>query len=127
MYRLISRRILALAVAYALALAPVLPLLTAFARAGDVGSADLAPLCASGEVGGRSAADVPNGHGPLCPFGVGCSMQGCGGADNGVLPAATGVVEILAFGAAPSLIRLAGETPLLRAGGAHPARAPPRA
>jgi hypothetical protein len=122
MYRLISRRIVALAVAYALALAPVLPLLTAFARAGDAVSADLAPLCA-GEVGERSAAGLPNGHGPLCPFGVGCSMQGCGA--DGALPAIAGVVEILAFGAAPSLIRLEGETPLPRAGGGHFARAPP--
>jgi hypothetical protein len=126
MYRLISRRIVALAVAYALALAPVLPLLTAFARAGDVVSADLAPLCAGGEIGERSAADVPNGHGPLCPFGVGCSMQGCGA--DGVLPAATaGVVEIIVFGAASSLLHFEGGSPPLRAGGAHSARAPPRA
>ena len=125
MYRLISRRIVALAVAYALALAPVLPLLSAFVRAGDLGSADLGALCASKQVGARSGADIPNEHGPPCPFGVGCSAQGCGA--DGVLPAAAGVVEILAFGAAPSLLDFEGGSPLLRAGGGHSARAPPRA
>jgi hypothetical protein len=126
MHRLISCRIAALAVAYALALAPVLPLLTAFAHADDVVSVGLSRLCAGGDVGERSTADVPNGHRPLCPFGVACSMQGCGA--NGVLPAATGgVIEILAFGAAPSPVLLKGGSPLLRAGGGHSARAPPRA
>jgi hypothetical protein len=126
MHRLISCRIAALAVAYALALAPVLPLLTAFAHADDVVSVGLSRLCAGGDVGERSTADVPNGHRPLCPFGVACSMQGCGA--NGVLPAATGgVIEILAFGAAPLLLQFEGRSPPLHAGGGHSARAPPRA
>jgi hypothetical protein len=125
MHRLISRRIIAFVLAYALALAPVLPLLTVFARAGDVDLADRGVLCASKQAGARSAADVPNGHGPLCPFGAGCSVQGCGA--DGVLPVAAGVVAILAFGAAPSLLHFEGGSPLLRAGGAHSARAPPPA
>ena len=53
MYPLISRRIVALVVAYALALAPVLPLLGAFARAGDLDSADRGALCAGKQVGAR--------------------------------------------------------------------------
>ena len=125
MYPLISRRIVALVVAYALALAPVLPLLGAFARAGDLDSADRGALCAGKQVGARSAADIPNEHGPLCSFGVGCSAQGCGA--DGVLLTAQAVVEVLAFGAAPSLLDFQGGSPLLRAGGAHSARAPPRA
>jgi hypothetical protein len=125
MHRLISRRVVALAVAYALALAPVLPLLTTFARAGDLDSAERGALCASVQVGARSAADVPNGHGSLCPFGAGCSAQGCGA--DGVLSAAAAVVEIIAFGTAPSLLRLERDAPPMRAGGAHFARAPPRA
>ena len=126
MYRLISRRVIALAVAYALALAPVLPLLSAFARAGDLDAADLGALCASKQVGTRSAADIPNEHGRLCPFSMGCWAQSC--AADGVLPAAAaGVVEILAFGAAPSLLDFEDGSPLLRAGGGHSARAPPRA
>jgi hypothetical protein len=125
MHRLISRAIVALAVAYALALAPVLPLLTAFARVGDLDLADRGVLCASEQADARSAADVPNGHGPLCPFGAGCSVQSCGA--DGVLPAAQAVVEVLAFDAAPSLLRFEGGSPLLRAGGAHSARAPPPA
>jgi hypothetical protein len=125
MHRLISRRVIALAVAYALALAPVLPLLGAFAQAGDLDSAGLGALCASKQVGARSAADIPNEHGPLCPFGAGCSAQGCGA--DGVPPAAQAVVAILAFGATPSLLDFEGRSPLLRAGGAHSARAPPRA
>jgi hypothetical protein len=125
MHRLISRTIVALAVAYALALAPVLPLLTAFARAGDLDLADRGVVCASEQADARSAADVPNGHGPLCPFGAGCSVQGC--AADGVLPAAQAVVEVLVFGAAPSLLHFEGGSPPLRAGGAHSARAPPPA
>jgi hypothetical protein len=124
MHRLINRRVIALAVAYALALAPILPLLSAFARADDVVLAGLAPLCAGGDVGERSAADVPNGHGSLCPFGAGCSAQGCGA--DGVLSVAA-VVEIIAFGTATSLLRLERDTPPLRVGGVHFARAPPRA
>jgi hypothetical protein len=125
MHRLISRRIIAFALAYALALAPVLPLLSAFARAGDLESAGLGALCASKQAGERSAADLPNEHGLLCPFGVSCSAQDCGA--DGVLPAARAVVEILAFGSALSLFYFEGEAPLPRAGGAHSARAPPRA
>jgi hypothetical protein len=123
MHRLISRRVIA--VAYALALAPILPLWSAFARAGDLFSADLGALCASKRVGARSAADIPNEHGPLCPFGVGCSAQGCDA--DGVLPRAAAVVEILAFGPAPSSLDFEGASPRLRVGGAHSARAPPRA
>jgi hypothetical protein len=125
MHRLISRRVIALAVAYALALAPVLPLLNVFARAGDLDSADLGALCASKQVGARKAGGVPNGHGSLCPFGASCSAQSCGA--DGVLPATAGMVEILAFGAAPSLLDFEVGSPLLRAGGGHSARAPPRA
>jgi len=125
MHRLISRRVIALAVAYALALAPVLPLLSAFARAGDLDSADLGALCASKQLGARSAADIPSEHGPLCPLGASCSAQGC--AADGVLPATAGMVEILAFGAAPSLLDFEVGSPLLRAGGGHSARAPPHA
>jgi hypothetical protein len=125
MHRLIGRRVIALAAAYALALAPVLPLLNAFARAGDLDSAELGALCVSKQVGARSAADIPDKHGPVCPFDVGCSTQSCG--PDGVLPPAQTVVEILALGAAPSLLYFEGESPLLRAGGKHSARAPPRA
>jgi hypothetical protein len=125
MHRLISRRIVALAVAYALALAPVLPLLNAFAQASDLDSADLGALCTSKQAGARPAADIPNEHGPPCHFSVGCSAQGCGA--DGVLPTAQAVVAILAFGAAPALLDFEGRSPLLRAGGAHSARAPPRA
>jgi hypothetical protein len=51
MYRLIRRRLVALAVAYALALAPVLPLLTAFAWAADLGPAGVGEICATGRHG----------------------------------------------------------------------------
>ena len=51
MYRLIRRGLVALAVAHALALAPVLPLLAAFAWAADLGPAGVGEVCATGRHG----------------------------------------------------------------------------
>jgi hypothetical protein len=49
MYPLVRRRLVA--VAYALALAPVLPLLAAFAWAADLGPAGVGEICATGRHG----------------------------------------------------------------------------
>jgi hypothetical protein len=122
MCRWISRRVVAFAVAYALALAPVLPLLATLARAADVASVDRGALCT--QLGSGSPADVPNKHRPLCPLAAGCSLQGCG--PGGVLPALAGVVKTVAFDAVSPVIPLDGETPAARADGAHSARSPPR-
>jgi hypothetical protein len=98
MYRMICRRLVALAVAYSLALAPILPLLAAFAWAADLGAAGIGEVCASKRSDARSPAHVPNGHGAACPLGAGCPLQDCsavglpapGGATTaiGVLPSA---------------------------------------
>jgi hypothetical protein len=119
MYRPICRRLVALAVAYALALAPVLPLL-AFASATGLGE-----ICATRQSGAGSGADLPNEHGAACPLGAGCAMPGCGA--GGVLAAGAGTVTVAALHSVPYLIHAPDEALLLREGGAHFARAPPRA
>jgi hypothetical protein len=121
MYRLICRRVVALAAAYALALSPILPLLTAFAAASDFALAARGEICATKQ----SGADRPNGHGASCALGIGCSGQDCGA--NGVLAGPTDGTTIRALRPAPFFMRLAEEGPVGRAHGAHFARAPPRA
>jgi hypothetical protein len=125
MYRLICRRLVALAVAYALALAPVLPLLAAFARAADLGPAGVGEICASKQSDASSPADVPNGHGPACPLGAGCSLQDCSAAGlpaRGETTAAIGVLGPARFFVHPAEAVLSP-----RDGGPHFARAPPPA
>jgi hypothetical protein len=125
MYRLICRRLLALAVAYALALAPVLPLLGAFAWAADLGPAGVGEICASARSDARSPADVPDGHGAACPLGTGCPLQGCSAADVPAPGGATAAIGALA--PAQIFVRAAEAVPRPRDGGPHFARAPPRA
>jgi hypothetical protein len=121
MYRLICRRVVALAAAYALALSPILPLLTAFAAASDFALAARGEICATKQ----SGADRPNGHGASCALGIGCSGQDCGA--NGVLAGPADSTTIRALRPAPFFTRLAEEGSVGRAHGAHFARAPPRA
>src|SRR5262245_33242510 len=125
MYRLICRRLVALAVAYSLAFAPVLPLLAAFALAADLGQAGAGEICASKRSDARSPADVPNGHGAACALGAGCALQDCSAAGlppPGEATAATGVVAAARF-----FVHPAGAVLRPRDGGPHFARAPPRA
>ncbi len=126
MYRLIRRRVVALAVAYALALNPVLPLLAASAWAGDLGPAGVGEICVTTQSGARSGADLPRRHGPVCPLGMACSMHDCGG---GFPPVGAGGVTGLAFGPTPLLffIRRDDGAFQVRASHAHFARAPPHA
>jgi hypothetical protein len=125
MYRLICRRLLALAVAYALALAPVLPLLAAFAWAADPGPAGVAEICASKRSDASSPVGVPNGHEAACPLGTGCSLQDCSGAG---LPASGGATAAIGVLGPARLFAHSAEAVLRpRDGGPHFARAPPRA
>jgi hypothetical protein len=85
MYRMTCRRLIALAVAYAVALNMVLPLLPAFAPAAQASETTGAttamtipgPICGTGYSGERSGGDLPNGHEPDCPFGLACSALNC--------------------------------------------------
>ena len=124
MYRLVCRGFIAFALAYAVALAPVLPLLAAAASAPELGPAGAGEFCATKPSGAGSDADVPNEHGSACPLGAGCAMPGCGA---GVLAAAAGTARLIAFRSAPLPVHPAAEALLLRASGAHLARAPPPA
>lgn len=125
MYRLVCRGFIALVLAYALALAPVLPLLAAAASAPELGPAGAGEICATKPSGAGSDADVPSEHGSACPLGAGCAMPGCGA--DGALAAGAGPVTLIGFRSAPLPVHPAAEAPLLRAGGAHLARAPPPA
>jgi hypothetical protein len=125
MYRLVCRRLVTLAVAYALALAPVLPLLAAFAWAADLGAASAGEICASTRSDARSPIDVPNGHGAACPLGAGCPLQDCSAAG---VPAPVGAVAAIGgLGLGQFFVRPAEALPRPRDGGPHFARAPPRA
>jgi hypothetical protein len=125
MYRLICRRLVALAVAYSLALAPVLPLLAAFAWAAEPGPAGVGEICASKRSDASSPTDVPNGHGAACPLGAGCPLQGCSAAG---LPASDGpAAAIDLLGPLRFFAHYAEAVLRTRDAGPHFARAPPRA
>src|SRR5262245_36810244 len=125
MYRLICRRLLALGVAYALALAPVLPLLAAFALAADPGPVGVGEICASKRSDARWPAEVPNRDGTACPLGAGCPPHSC--SDAG-LPASDGVAAAIgALGPARFVAHSAEAVSRPRDGGPHFARAPPQA
>jgi hypothetical protein len=125
MYRLICRRLLALGVAYAIALAPVLPLLAAFAWAGDLGEARVGEICSSQRSDPSSPAGVPNGHGAACPFGTGCSLQDCSAA--GLPASGTAIAAIGVLGPARFFVHPVEAVLRPRDGGPHFARAPPQA
>jgi hypothetical protein len=124
MYRLICRRFVALGVAYALALAPVLPLLAAFAWAADLGPAGVGEICASKRSDARSPADAPNGHGAACLLGTGCALQDCSAAGLPAPDGATAAIRVL--GPARFFIHPVEAVLGPRDGGPHFARAPPR-
>jgi hypothetical protein len=120
----ICRRLLALALAYVLALDPVLPALSAAALIGDIGGPGGGEICASKWPRAGSSADSPLDHGRCCAIGAGCVMAGCAAA----LPAAdVGGAIILALHSAPPLVPVRGAAALPRTSRANSARAPPRA
>jgi hypothetical protein len=125
MYRLMCRRLVALGVAYALALAPVLPLLAAFAWAAVLGPAGVDEICASKRSDASSPADVPKGHGAACPLGTGCGLQDCSAAG---LPAPGGATAaICVLGLARFSVDPVEAVLGPRDGALHFARAPPPA
>jgi hypothetical protein len=121
MCRLTCRRIVALVVAYAVALNLVVPLLVTFASAADAGT--VAELCARDRSG--SPADLPTKPRPVCP--LACSAADCG--VNGLLAGGSASFTVVVARAARPLffIALDGQAPPPRASGTQFARAPPRA
>jgi hypothetical protein len=117
MFRPISRTVVALAVAYAVALNLVVPLLAALVPAAQAATATLAELCAPDQGAAAPGDDRTGRHEPMCPLGPVCLMQGCGE------PTAT-----FAFDSTVVLlsIRLDRDRFLLRVIGARLARAPPQ-
>jgi len=116
MCRLICRRVVAVALAYVLALNSVLPLLPAFA-------AGAGEICATDHAGTRSGTDLPDRHGPVCPFGTACAAPGC---DAAGLPI---VVVAVASVSAPDLFLVCPDDAarVQHDVGRPFARAPPRA
>lgn len=121
MCRLICRRIVALVVAYAVALNLVVPLLVTFAFAAD--AVIVADLCATDRSG--FPADLPNNPRLVCP--LACSAPDC--RVNGLLAGGSDSATVLVARAARPLffIALDGQAPPPRDSGAQFARAPPRA
>jgi len=78
MTRLICRRVVALALAYVLALDLILPLVPAFAAGVD--PTTVAEICATDHSGPTSGADRPDRQRPICPFGMACATPGCDAA-----------------------------------------------
>jgi hypothetical protein len=120
MHRPICRRFIALAVAYAVALNLVLPLLPAFALAAE--ATNPAEICASG--GSISPTGLPNGHGSLCPFGVPCSYD-CSAAASLALDARSAALFLPSRAHSFSLVRFDNQMLVQRDVAAQFARAPP--
>ena len=123
MYRLNCRRIVALAVAYAVAFNLVLPLLSILAPAAQAGAIGLSEICASGHPGPQPATD--DRHGPICSYGMACWAPDCGAA---ALPTSAGVAAF-SFGSAPAgmFLHLVDGPLSPRHVGTRFARAPPLA
>ena len=117
-----ARRLAALAVAYAVTLNALLPVLAAMTLPA-AGAPAFAVICGSATAGAGSDRDLPAKQ-PLCPVGASCAMPGCAEA---VVPvggsAATGV---LMTAHAPVGVRSARDRrQALRLAGPQQARAPP--
>ena len=120
MCRLICRRVVTLAVAYALALNLILPLVTAFGSPAE--AAIVADLCTTDRSG--SPADLPSKPRPICP--LACSTPGCG-IDGLFAGGSAGAMVPIARATRPLfVIDLDGQAPLARDPGVPCARAPPR-
>jgi hypothetical protein len=122
MGRLICRRVVALALAYVLALDLILPLVPAFAS--GVSATTVAEICATDHSGTRSGGDRPDRQGPICPFGMACTTPGC---DAVGLP--VDVIAAVAAVSAPQvfLAHADEQAHLLQEVGKPFARAPPLA
>jgi hypothetical protein len=121
MFRSIRRKLVALAVAYAVALGPVVPLLASMAAAASIGPSVLGEICTADT--SRSGAGGPARHAPICPM---CLAHGCGASDL----VAPGTSAGLAPPASARSLPLAPADNValdLRNGGRQLARAPPRA
>jgi len=122
MYRLICRRLTALAVAYAVALNLVLPLVPALAQAAD--ATILSDICVTD--GSTPGTDLPDTHGSACPYGVACSHDF--GANGAIAIGPRGVTALVPRSTPLSLsVRLDDEARVPRDIGACFARAPPPA
>jgi hypothetical protein len=120
MCRLICRRVVALGVAYALALNLVLPLVVAFASSAD--AAIVADLCTTNRSG--SPADLPSKPRPICP--LTCSAPGCGVDGLFADDPDSAMVSVARTTRPLFFIVLDDRAPLARNTGAPCARAPPR-
>jgi len=143
--RLICRRLVALAAAYAIALNMVSALLPAFAPAAEAGAATggatdlattdlattdlttLAQMCGTGQSGERSDAGFPHGHGRDCPFGWVCLTLDCS-ATGSLAVGVHGGILLAPASATPLHVVSAGDAAFRRRDIGTPfARAPPRA
>ena len=122
MHRLICRRFITLAVAYAVALNMVLPLLPAFALAAE--ATNPAEICATGRA--TSPTGLPHGHGSICPFGLACSHD-CGATGFLAGGARSAAVFVPCIVPSLSLVQVDDPSRVQRVAAAQFARAPPPA
>jgi hypothetical protein len=117
MVRLIRRRLVALAIAYAVALAPIVPLLAAYADPSQLGE-----ICGADHV--RTGADGPIGHVPVCPM---CLAHDCGAPGLLATDASGSAVPAVDTDRSLAVARADDLAPGPRRAGRQLARAPPRA
>jgi hypothetical protein len=121
MFRSIRRKLVALAVAYAVALGPVVPLLASMAAAASIGPSVLGEICAADT--SRSGADGPARHAAACPM---CLVHGCGAPDL-VAPGTSAILAAPSSLGSLPLAQADNAASLPRHAGRQLARAPPRA
>jgi hypothetical protein len=95
MFRRFCRKAVTLAVAYAVALNLLVPLLAALASEVQGAPATFAEFCATDQGSAASGGDRTGQHEPVCPLGPACLMQDCG--PNGFLPLGSETVATFAI------------------------------
>jgi DUF2946 family protein len=119
MFRLIGRRLLALAIAYAVVLGPIMPLLAAMAASAD--ASGLGEIC--GDNHPRSGGGGPIGHALACPM---CLAHDCG-VSGFAAPGANAALPAPASARSLRLAQADEVAPRLRRDGQGLARGPPQA
>ena len=107
MFRRTCHKAVALAVAYAVALNLLVPLLAAFASAAQAVPATFAEFCATDQGRAASGGDRKDQHAPECPLGPACLTQDCG--PNGF--PALGSETVATFAVEPTAVLLSLRAP----------------
>ena len=127
MFRRICHKAVALAVAYAVALNLLVPLLAALASSAQAEPVTFAEFCATDQGSAASGGDRRHQHAPECPLGPACLTQDCGPNGFPALGSETAATFTLEPTAVLLYPRLDDERLLRRVIFTRFARAPPQA